>query len=263
LPHRVRDRKHHLCTLRASDPIALHGDGRFGPIDLRKIVEQPIGIASDAQQPLAHVLALDRCVAALASAVEHLFVSKPGLARWTPVDRRGPLIGEPRLEQLQEDPLGPAHILGIGRVDFPLPVVGEADQIELATEIGHGLRRGDPRVDAGLDRIIFSRQPEGIPAERVQDVEALHAFPARDDIARRISLAVTDVQPRPRWIGKHVQHIEFGTMGVAPGQMDAAGAPAGLPLRLNGFVIILQGHSPAHKRWGGIWRPLSIDTMRL
>jgi hypothetical protein len=27
---------------------------------------------------------------------------------------------------------------------------------------------------------------------------------------------VTDVQPRPRWIGKHVQHIEFGTMGVAP-----------------------------------------------
>jgi hypothetical protein len=133
--------------------------------------------------------------------VEHLFVGKPGLARWTPVDRRSPLIGEPCLEKLQEYPLGPAHVFGIGRVDFPLPVVGEADQIELAPEIGHGLRRGDPRVDTGLDRIIFSRQPEGIPAERVQDVEALHAFPARDDIARRISLAVTDVQPDPDGYG--------------------------------------------------------------
>jgi hypothetical protein len=45
--------------------------------------------------------------------------------------------------------------------------------------------------------------------------------------------------------------------------MDGAGAPAGLPLRLNGLVIIRQGHSPAHKWWCGIWRPLSIEKMRL
>ena len=61
-----------------------------------------------------------------------------------------------------------------------------------------------PRVTTEKAIANFRRQPERVPAHRVQDVPALHPLPARDDVGRRVAFAVAHVQARTRGIGKHV-----------------------------------------------------------
>ena len=65
-----------------------------------------------------------------------LFVGEHGAELGAPVDRDLGLVGEPALEQLQEDPLRPAEVVGIGGVDLARPVVAEAEHLELAAEGG-------------------------------------------------------------------------------------------------------------------------------
>jgi hypothetical protein len=227
---RSGDAKDGLSALGAANPVALHGQRGFGPIDQRQIFEQAIRVAGDAQKPLAHVLALDALATTFAAALRDLFVGQSGLARWAPVDGNGAFVGQALLVELQEDPLRPLHVAGIRGVDLALPVVGESDRIDLAAEIGDGLFRGHARVNAGLDGVVFRGQTKGVPAHRVQHIEALHALPARDDVGRGVAFAVADVQTGARRIGKHIEGVKLRPLRIERRAMQLGFAPARLPL---------------------------------
>jgi len=90
----------------------------LGPIDALEVFLEAVGVGGDAEDPLAEGHALDRKAAALALAVDHLFVREHGAEPGAPVDRDLVLVSEPALEELKEDPLRPADVLGVGRVEL-------------------------------------------------------------------------------------------------------------------------------------------------
>ena len=67
--------------------------------------------------------ALDRVPADFALPVDNFFIGEHRPQRGAPVHRYFRHIGQPSLEQFQEDPLCPAIIIGIDRADFAVPVV--------------------------------------------------------------------------------------------------------------------------------------------
>ena len=233
----------HLGALAAADPVALHGHRRGRPVDRVQVGQQAIGVAGDAQQPLAQVLANHRRAAALAAPLRDLFVGEAGLVDGAPVDGDHALVGQAAFVELQEDPLRPLHVGRIGGVDLARPVVGEPDRVDLPLEVGDGLLGGDARVDAVLDGVVLRRQAEGVPAHRVQHAEPLHPLPARDDVGRRVALAVADVKARARRVREHVQGVELGPGGIAGGLVQPRFPPAGLPLGLDGGVVVRHGRT--------------------
>ncbi len=130
---------------------------------------------------------------------------------------------EPRVENLQEDPLRPVHVLDVGRREGAARVVGQAHAAQLAAHVRDVLVRGDGRVLAGLDGVLLGGQAESVVAHRVQDVVALHAAVARQRIGRDVSQRVPHVQALTRGVGEHVENEEGG-----------AGRPAGQPGRPSG-----------------------------
>ena len=61
-------------------------------------------------------------------------------------------------------------------------------------------------------RGILRRQPERIPAHRMQHGEALRPLVARDHVAQRVVAHVAHVDPAGR-IGKHLEHVVLGSTG--------------------------------------------------
>src|SRR5690606_12559449 len=111
-----------------------------------------------------------------------------------PPDRQLLLVREAALEELLEDPLRPLVVGGIGRVDLARPVEREPERLELLAEPLDVALGRDLRMRAGPDRVLLGRQPEGVPADRMQHVEPAHALVASDDIGSRIAFRMTDVQ---------------------------------------------------------------------
>ena len=71
----------------ATDPVVLL-HLRVGPVELGEIVVEAIGVLGDPKHPLAERHALDRVAAALALAVDDLFVREHGAERRAPVHGR-------------------------------------------------------------------------------------------------------------------------------------------------------------------------------
>ena len=110
---------------------------------------------------------------------------------------------------MQKYPLRPFIIVGVGRVDFAVPIVAKSERFNLSREVFDVLFRRLAWVRARLDGVLLGGQTKRIPTDRVQDVEALHAFVARNDVGRRVALGVPDVQARARRIRKHVEDVVF------------------------------------------------------
>src|SRR5438132_10683290 len=70
---------------------------------------------------------------ALAVAVDHLLVGENAHVLGTPVDRGLLAEREPRLEELDEDPLGPLVIARVRRGELVAPVEHAAEAPQLAT----------------------------------------------------------------------------------------------------------------------------------
>ena len=151
---------------------------------------------------------------------------------------------EVAVEQLQEDPLRPAVILDVGRGQGTVPVVAEAERLELAQHVGDVLLGGDARVDAVLDGVLLGGQTERVEAHRVQHVEALHPLVARDDIGGDVTKRMADVQADARGIREHIEHVILGTGGVeafGAGVRHAEGAlgfPSFLPALFDGAEVV-------------------------
>ena len=206
----ARDREIYLRAFRLADPVALHLLDAFRPVQPVQIRQQALGVLRDAQHPLAHRLADHRMVAALAAPVDHLFVGEHRAQRGAPVHRHLGHIGEALLVKLLEDPLRPLVIAGIGGVHLAVPVIAEAQRLDLLAEpvdVAFGRDRG---MRAGFHGILLGRQAERVPAHRMQHVEAAHALIPAQDVRRRVPLGMADVQPRAARVRKHVEAIEFG-----------------------------------------------------
>src|SRR5439155_16747344 len=192
----------------SANPITLEQLDSSGPIKALEFIEQSLRISSDAQHPLPHWSSNNRKAANLAFSIYNLLIRQDCPQLRTPVHRDisnisepdpvriGSAIGgnrlgpiclrvEPGVVDLQENPLRPFVISRVGRVDLPLPIVRKTDPLQLALELRHVFTRGDRRMLTGFDRVLLRRQTEGVPAHWVQDVEATHAFIARDDVSRR------------------------------------------------------------------------------
>ena len=59
------------------------------------------------------------------------------------------------VEQVEEYPLGPAIVFGVGSVKFAVPVVAEAEAFYLAADVVDVVFGGDAGVGAGLDGVLF------------------------------------------------------------------------------------------------------------
>ena len=122
-------------------------------------------------------------------------LARPVLIYGTPVDRGGGFIRQALLVELEEDPLRPAVVSRVRRVDFPVPVVGEAQRLDLPPEVVDVFLGDLRRVRARRDGEVLGGQSERVPAHRVQDVEVLHALVAAQDVGGGVALGVAHVEP--------------------------------------------------------------------
>ena len=213
-----------------ADPVLLHFLRAFRPIQTVDAVEELLRVIRDFEDPLADRFADDREVANFGTAIDDLFVGEHGTERGAPVHRLVGFIGEAFFIKFGENPLCPFVVAWIGRVDFAIPVEGEAEHLQLLFERGDVFGGGDGGMRSGLDGVLFGGQAEGVPSHGVQDVEAVHAFEAAPDIRRRIAFRMADVEARSGRVGEHVEYVEFFPRFVAVHGLEGfVFLPKGLP----------------------------------
>ncbi len=244
----------HLRPLRAADPVALHGDHVLGPgLEQLEVVEQPLGVLGDLEEPLLESPLLHLRATALAASVDDLLVGEHGGVHRAPLNWSLLAVGEAVLEEAQEDPLGPAVVLGRVGAELTRPIDRDPPLAKLAAK---GLDRALGRLArrlAGLDRVVLRGQAEGVVAHRVDHLEAVAATEVGDRVADRVALEVTDVG-LARGVGEHLEHVglRLGLVETGlPGVRDLPGlllGPEPLPLRLDRLWVVT-GHWP--RSYGG------------
>ena len=84
-----------------------------------------------------------------------------------------------------------------------------------------------------LNGILLSRQSKRVVPHRMQDIESFKAFVATVNITGNVSQWVTHMQSRSTGIGKHVQYIAFGPVGIVLYPIHRIIPPLLLPFPLN------------------------------
>ena len=225
-----------LRALGAADPVALHQLDRLGIIDAVE-VEQLVGVGGGAEHPLFHLLRFDDLVATFADAnpfvvANDLLVGEHGAAGRAEVAVGQGAIGQAVLVQLEEPPLGPAVVLGIGGGELTGPVERRAHRLELA---GHVLDVGvGPLLGMRLvvDRRVLGGQTEGVEAQGKEDVLALHPLPTGGNVGRRHGEPVADVQVAAG-VGQHREEVIRLARVVVVDPVEAVDLPALAPARLD------------------------------
>ena len=151
---------------------------------------------------------LDRCSRAPALAVNHLFIGQHRLVDRIPVHHGSFLVSQPFLEQFSEKPLLPAVIIGVAGRQLTRPVVTKAQALKLPTHVVDVLVGPFCGWHPVLDRRIFRRQAESIPAHRLQHIPALHALIARNYIPDGVIAHMPHMQTAAG-VGEHGQAIVF------------------------------------------------------
>ena len=229
-----------------ADPVLLEALGGIGPVDMVEAFDELVGVGGDAQDPLADRATFDRVVASVGArsfgGVEDFLVGEDGAEGWAEPDGLFGDVGEAVTEQLEEDPLRPAEVVLVRRGQFAVPVDGEAEHLQLAAEVIDVTLGLDGGVLARGDRVLLGGQAEGVPAHRVQDVEAVGLLIAGEDVRRGVALRVADVQAGAGGVGEHVQDVVLRlAAGDRLGAEGRVGFPDGLPLLLEGGEIVAAG----------------------
>ena len=259
------DREADLRPLGAADPLALHGLDRLRPVQPLEVVDEPVRVGRDPQHPLLEGAAHARVVPALTAPVDHLLVGEDRLELLAPPDGDLGLVDEATVVEPGEDPLRPAVVVGRAGRELTVPVVAEADRLHLAPEGGDVRLRGHRGVLPGLDRVLLGRQPERVVPHGVQDVEALHPLPARDDVGADVADGVPDVEPRPGGVGEHVEHVVLGALRVEALVPRPGGAegPVLQPVLLPAGLELARFVSLTHGEGGGArTSPAGLEALR-
>ena len=236
----VRQGEDHPRPFGPPDPVSLEQFDSLGPVEVVQLVNEALGILRNAEHPLLEGTAFNRVP--LLFPLGHFFIGQDRAQAGTPVDGGlrhvgqadlvdlipGPAPGlqfrdrpgllfclvEVAVVDLQEDPLGPPHVIRIGGIDLAVPVIAEAQHPELTAKVVDVVLRVDPRMLAGLAGMFFGRQSEGIPAHRMENIESLLALVAGDNVRGGVAFGVADVQPGPARVGKHVEGIELACVRI-------------------------------------------------
>ena len=232
-----------LRALGPADPVALHGLGPFGPLEVVEGLEELVGVLGDAEEPLLEVTLLDDVAGAVTGAVgQHLLVGQHGLTAGTPVDRGQGPVGQAGLPEAQEDELVPLDVGGIVAVDLAAPVVDGAEPTERRRELGDPGVGEDPRMGPRLDGGVLGGQAEGIEPDRAQDPLALHGLVADGQVAEGVVPDVALVG-RPRRVGVHAQRVELLPRIVVVDLVGALVIPVALPLALHRIDVVCACHA--------------------
>ena len=188
------ERERHAQTLGAADPVRLHQPHPFGPaVEAVERVEEVVGVGGDAQHPLRQLAPLDQRARAPAAAVDHLLVGEHGIVDRVPVDPGFLAIREPAREEVEEHLLFVPEVRGVAGGELARPVVAQPHRLELAPHGGDVLLGPFGGMDPVLDRRVLGRHAEGVPAHRVEHVEAARPLVARHHVAERIVAHVPHV----------------------------------------------------------------------
>ena len=203
----VGRRERDLGTLAAADPRALRVLHALGPVDRVEPVEQLVRVAGDAEEPLRARDALDERPRTLAAPVDDLLVGEHRVVDRVPVDQRLTAVREARLEQLEEDPLRPVVVLGVAGAQHRVPVEGVPEADDRAPLLVDVRVRPRLRVGAALTCRVLRREPERVPADRVEDAVTGHAEVADERVVDREDLRVPHVQVARR-VREHRERVE-------------------------------------------------------
>ena len=218
----------HLRPLGAPDPVALDRLRLLGPVDQSQVVEQLVGVRGDPEEPLHHVPRDDGRPAALAPAVDHVLVGDDRLVLRAPVDRRLLPVGQPGLEELQEQPLRPAVVLDLVRGRLAVPVDHPAQAPHLGSDVRDVPLDDLARMPALADRGVLGGQAERVEAHRAHHAPAGAPPVMRDHVAQRVVEDVPHVQ-RPGGVREHLEHVEL-PLRLGPGLgVRGVEGPFGLP----------------------------------
>ena len=116
---------------------------------------------------------------------------------------------EPGVIKNYENLLSPANVGFVSCRDAAVPIVAEPQHLQLASELLDVAIRLHSRMFAGANRVLFGRQPERIEPHRMQDAVAAHPREPRNNISRRVTFGVTDVQPVAAGVGEHIEDVSF------------------------------------------------------
>ncbi len=144
------------------------------------------------------------------------------------------------LVQLEENPLGPLVVAGVGGVHHPVPVKAEAQHFELAGEVGDVVLRHLGGVDVVLDGVVFRGQAKGVKAHGEQHVEAVHPLLPGDDVHGGVGPGMAYVEALAGGVGELHQAVEFGLIALVLGGVHLGVLPALLPLGFDGREIVFQ-----------------------
>ena len=100
--------------------------------------------------------------------------------------------------------------------------------------------RGRRGILTRLDSGVFRRQTEGIPPERMQNVEAAQPLGTRHDVADDVITDVTDVRVAG-WIREHLQAVVFRPRIVLADLECPRVGPVALPFLVQVLRFVL-GH---------------------
>ena len=200
----------------AAYPVALLDLDALDVVDVVQVVNEPLGIGGDAEHPLALLLADDRAAASLAHALDDLLVGEDALAAGAPVHGHGRLVGQAVLVHLQEYPLGPLVIFRVGGVDHAVPVKAVAEHLQLLGKALDIALCDVVGLHVVLDGVVLGGQAEGVETYREEDVLALHAALARDDVHRGVRPRVADVEPVAGGVRELYEGIKL-LAGLVPG----------------------------------------------
>ncbi len=260
--------------------IRQHGAQAGAPIDRRVgQVGKPVGVDHPASGQLVQL-----APGAAGRSTRHVRGHRAGSRsqqRLQLGDRAGPtgLIVVPAVVDLQEDPLSPAVELRVDRRDAAPRVVRQPQPAQLLAHRGDVLLGRDPRVLAGLHRVLLRRQAERVEAQRVQHVVPGHPLEPAVDVGGDVAQRVPDVQPDARGVREHVQHVLLrpgrdlvrlghragrvrrleGALGlppVLPARLDLRGQLGGVPVRRVAVLALAVGSCGVGHRW----RPLLVSA---
>ena len=239
----VVERELDLGAVRAPDPVALHRHDPLGPLHVLQVVEQPVGVVGDLEEPLVERARLDLGAAPLAAPVDHLLVREHRLILGAPLDDGALAKREAGLMEAQEDPLRPAVVVRLARRELAVPVDRPAHALHLAADRGDVLARRLGRVAARPDRGVLGGKAERVVAHRVHHALPVPALVQRHDVAHRVVLDVPHVQLARR-VGQHLEHVEalVGVSRSGVGHVeDALALPDLVPARLDGGRVVALG----------------------
>ena len=221
-----------------ADPVLLLSLNPFGVIHQIQVIDEPLGVLGDLQHPLALHLMDHFTATPLAHAVDHFLVGQNALTGGAPVHVHFLFIGQALLEQLEEDPLGPLVVLGIGSGDFPAPVEADAQRLDLLFEPSNILLGHLSRMYVVLDGVVLGGQTEGVPADGIQHIVTLHPALSGHHVQGGIRPGMTHVQTLPGGVGELDEGVILGLVRAVLSMEHPGLFPGLLPLRLYGFVIV-------------------------